>query len=665
MSGFEYRREIDGLRAIAVIPVILFHAGFGLFSGGFVGVDVFFVISGYLITSIILREQAQGSFTLLKFYERRVRRILPALSVVIFACVPLAWLWMMPSQLKDFSQSVVAVSVFASNILFWKESDYFGGTAESMPLLHTWSLAVEEQYYVVFPIFMLALLRFERRNVAAILAGIALASLALSEWGWRFYPAANFYLAPTRAWELLLGALAAFLNAEQALVERFGVVVNQWASLLGLAMIILAIIVFDTNTPFPSTFALLPAVGTVMVIAFAHSSTIVAKLLSRPAVVGIGLISYSAYLWHQPLFAFARIRSLGEVSPLVLGLLGLVALLLAYITWRFIETPFRKKQITSTRIVVTTASITFCCLVSLGLYGYLSGGGIQRFSVQERAMLDMAHHPRPEFYREGKCFLKPDQNSTEYGTECFEALTKGPGPVVVWGDSHAAALSMGIFEALGNSNNAQLTASACPPLLDYTEVSRPHCREINARAINLITGSSSPKVFLAANWINYAAIRDLRPYIRSTVKALKVAGSEVYLVGSLPRWNPSLPEMLVRDMLVNGRSLNELPEYYPSSNLDKLVVVDKMLAQVAVELNIHMVSALNEMCSEAGCRVFVDGIRGRELVAWDYAHLTPAGSLLIGRKIIESNPNRGGMSAGSRSGSRFHSDSPGIVDAVE
>ena len=227
----KYRAEIDGLRALAVVPVILFHAGFELFSGGFVGVDVFFVISGYLITTIIIEDIENNCFSFVYFYERRVRRILPALFFVMLTCIPFAWMWMVPGQMKDFSQSLVAVSLFASNLLFWKESGYFSAAAEEKPLLHTWSLAIEEQYYVLFPIFLFLAWRFGKRRVFWIIVVMAAISLILSEWGWRNKATANFYLAPTRAWEILAGSITAFV------VQKKGVQKNEIMSLLGLLAI--------------------------------------------------------------------------------------------------------------------------------------------------------------------------------------------------------------------------------------------------------------------------------------------------------------------------------------------------------------------------------------------------------------------------------------------
>ena len=337
-SSMQYRREIDGLRAVAVLPVILFHAGFRIFSGGFVGVDVFFVISGYLITGIIISELEQGRFSILRFYERRARRILPALFFMMLCCIPFAWMWMSPWKFKEFAQSLIAVSVFVSNIFFWRESGYFAAVAEEKPLLHTWSLAVEEQYYVLFPIFLILLWRFGRNPVFYSVVAIAVISLLLSEWGSQNKPTANFYLAPTRAWELLAGSICAFFQFGRE--QRS----NNLLSAFGLALILFAIFYYDENTPFPSVYALAPVVGTALIIMFGAKSTWAAKLLSMRGFVGIGLISYSAYLWHQPLFAFVRIRSIYEPEQWLMLIASVASLALAYFSWRFVEQPFRAKS---------------------------------------------------------------------------------------------------------------------------------------------------------------------------------------------------------------------------------------------------------------------------------------------------------------------------------
>jgi peptidoglycan/LPS O-acetylase OafA/YrhL len=373
-----YRREIDGLRALAVIPVILFHAGFEWFSGGYIGVDVFFVISGYLITSIIIIEKEAKTFTFTHFYERRARRILPALFFVLFICLPFAWFWLLPNELEEFGEGLVAVTLFASNILFWLKTDYFATDAEFIPLLHTWSLAVEEQFYIFFPLLLTALWALGKRWLIAIIIFIALVSLAFSEGLWRYAAEANFYLLISRAWELMIGTLIAFYlyqNPQQPQHDKLA----QIASTLGLLLILYAIFFFDKTIPFPSLYALVPTVGTAFIILFATPYTLVGKLLSLPPFVGIGLISYSAYLWHQPIFSFVRIHHLDPPSPFLLASLSVLSLTLAYLSWRFIEQPFRNKQRFNQRKIFLLAIIGSLLFISIGFWFIMSKGAMYRF----------------------------------------------------------------------------------------------------------------------------------------------------------------------------------------------------------------------------------------------------------------------------------------------
>lgn len=336
----KYRREIDGLRAVAVIPVILFHAGYEAFGGGFIGVDVFFVISGYLITSIIIGDLDAGRFSLARFYERRARRILPALFFVMLCCLPAAWFLFFPTDMQAFAKSLLAVATFSSNILFWRESGYFDTASELKPLLHTWSLAVEEQYYILFPLFLMAAWRFGRRRIVATLIVLFAASLGAAQWGAQAKPSATFYLLPTRAWELLIGALAAFHLQKKGIAT--GRALNDVLSAGGLTLIVLAVVVFDKGTPFPSLYALAPTVGTALIILFAGPGTRVRALLSMRGFVGIGLISYSLYLWHQPLLAFSRQAEMLyglEISFPIQIVPALVAL--SCFSYFFVERPFR------------------------------------------------------------------------------------------------------------------------------------------------------------------------------------------------------------------------------------------------------------------------------------------------------------------------------------
>ena len=342
-----YRPEIDGLRALAVIPVILFHAGFSSFSGGYVGVDIFFVISGYLITSIIINDLDRSKFSILNFYERRARRILPALFFVMLICIPFAWELMPPLHLKDFGQSLVAVSLFSSNLLFWTESGYFVDFAEFKPLLHTWSLAVEEQFYIFFPIFLLIFWKFHRLILISAIAILFIVSLYLAQIGSTnsnsSISSATFLFLHSRAWELMIGAGAAlYLKYFSKPCKR---IFNNVFSSIGIILIFYSIYVFDASTPFPGIYALIPTLGTLLIILFANQTTAVYSLLTMRPIIGVGLISYSAYLWHQPILAFARYQTdFHNLNNAAIIFLCILAIFFGYLSWNYVEKPFRDKK---------------------------------------------------------------------------------------------------------------------------------------------------------------------------------------------------------------------------------------------------------------------------------------------------------------------------------
>ena len=333
----KYRSDIDGLRTVAVVPVILSHAGVSAFAGGFVGVDIFFVISGFLITRILIGDLDAKKYSLLNFYERRARRIMPALLVVIAACCPFALWLLLPDFLENFGQSVVATLLFANNLLLAKTSGYWELESNFKPLLHTWSLGVEEQFYLVYPLILAALWRFGRRVQLAAIAILGIVSFALAQYGLQNFPSANFYLPTSRAWELMVGCAVAYATR----VHR---PTDQIASLAGLLAIFYSIFFFTEHTPTPSHYSAIPVLGTAAVLLFSREGTIAFRLLSLRPMVGIGLISYSAYLWHQPLFAFARIASLQPPSMWVMSGLIVLTFVLAWLSWRFIEQPFRNPK---------------------------------------------------------------------------------------------------------------------------------------------------------------------------------------------------------------------------------------------------------------------------------------------------------------------------------
>lgn len=628
-SKFVYRPEIDGLRAIAVLPVILFHAGFSLFSGGFIGVDVFFVISGYLITSIILRELEAGAFTFASFYERRARRILPALFLVMLACVPFAWMWMMPAELKTFSNTLVSVLLFASNIRLWQQAGYFDTAAELKPLLHTWSLAVEEQFYIIFPIVLLLIWRFGRKISVAAIAAAAIISLVLCEYASRNHPIFNFYWAVTRAWELLAGALCAFVSVRPHRKR------DNSLSAAGLLLILGSIFWFDNSTRFPSLNALLPVAGASLVILFASSGTIAARLLSMRALVGVGLISYSAYLWHQPLFAFARIRSVTEPSMWMMAALALLVFLLAWLTWKYVETPFRTggnhAGVTRVRLMqISTA--TAVALAGFGVAGHVTGG----FPNRVEADLHLSHERlRVNFGLNGEC-----ENKFTLSPKC---KTKERPSFLLWGDSFAMHLADMLKSANPPIEFVQMTISDCSPLIAVSHASSFRdaigCQHFNDQVFDWLQKSHDIKLVIISS--PFAAIVDgkvrdnssgansngsealLASKLRETIRLIRATGREVYVVAPPPTAGFDIGQCLLKSKLFNGE--NKACQF----EMSRLTEVTKRVYR-ALESITDMVPIVwphKWICSQALCKPEQSGV----WIYRDAGHLSHEGSAWIGR----------------------------------
>ena len=460
-----YRTEIDGLRAIAVVSVILFHAGFEFFSGGFVGVDVFFVISGYLITTIILAEMQEGKFSLIQFYERRARRILPALFFVMAVCMPFAWMWLAPQDMKDFAQSLVAVTTFSSNILFGIEGGYFDTATELKPLLHTWSLAIEEQYYVFFPLFLMLTLKVGRRWTITTLVLIAGLSLALAQSSAINSPGGAFYSLPDRGWELLIGSFVAFYLSQKKQISG-----NQLLSFLGLTLIVYSIFFFNKHTPFPSLYTLVPTIGAALIILFTSSHAVVYHLLSQKLLVGIGLISYSAYLWHQPLFVFYRHAPIVETSRTGFILLILLTFFLSYLSWRFIESPFRNKSAICRKRIFAFALSTSAIFFMIGVSGYFKDGFTSRQSAESNSVLKSVQaSPKRE-----ECHTHV--NGFDYRKPNLACVYHNSGATwATFGDSHTVELAYALANELQPKNDGvfHYSSSGCLPEFGIIEIRDP------------------------------------------------------------------------------------------------------------------------------------------------------------------------------------------------
>ena len=643
----KYRAEIDGLRALAVVPVILFHAGFELFSGGFVGVDVFFVISGYLITTILIEDLENQRFSLVNFYERRARRILPALFFVILVCIPFAWMWMLPNQMKDFSQSLVAVSLFASNVLFWTESGYFDAAAEEKPLLHTWSLAVEEQYYVLFPIFLFLAWRYGKNRVFWMIVAMASISLLLSEWGWRNKATANFYLAPTRAWELFAGSIAAFI------VQKKGVQKNDMLALIGLAAIIFSIFFYDETTPFPSVYALVPVLGVVLLVLYASKETFAAKLLSTKVFVGIGLISYSAYLWHQPLFAFARMRLLEHLSISLMVSLSVLSFALAYMSWRFVEKPFRQKTNVSRKSIFIFSLVGLLFFIFIGYLGVTNKGYRDRFNIADTVYTSLTRSERQH-----ACFGKDIIQQTNWF--CDIGSKAAQQDIFVFGDSHSLSFLPAIDDALTQINKGGLFVgtSGCTPFLGIhslrSDQLENNCNELNKRVFNYVEENTVDTLILVARWtyytdggyegdnFSYIGIQETDKRTRElsqlafehglheTLSAYKEIGVNVIVIPQIPQQKLHPLDIYSANSL-NGRSLTE-----GSVPRSQHLLLQSYVASLFEREGVTLFDFTDTLCDEFYCRVGTDNTS----FYYDDDHLSLSGSSLLVNPLVDFLSNQ-------------------------
>lgn len=501
---FTYRPDIDGLRAVAVMAVLLFHGGVTSISGGYVGVDVFFVISGYLITSIITSKIDKGTFSLIDFWERRVRRIIPPLMVVALFALVGSWFLLFPDDYRDFSESLFAITVFASNFLFFTEAGYFAGPGELKPLLHTWSLAIEEQFYLLFPFLMMALAGSRARFRVLVIGVLAIISLLLSHQMVKSAPEAAFFLLPARAWELSIGALLVFIRLNNAPGW-----LREVLSLSGLAMIVYTCLVYTKETRFPGVSALLPCIGTGLII-FSQSpdhKTWCYKMLALKPVVFVGLLSYSLYLWHWPLMVFARYHSTGE-ELMLLNVAAMVAsFLLAYFSWRFVEGPIRRGEVFKTRKSVFVAAFAAAVVcIGIGLAGHLTNGFPSRIDSQVLSV-----YSGHEYYnkRRGECLnphymnFNPERVCTLGDPESQEK----PAFIAV-GDSHSNSMMPLLDQLSGQKKVPGMFAgyNGCPPILGvyrYDTGDLHNCDAFNRAVIERVRNDNIDNVLLLGRWAFY------------------------------------------------------------------------------------------------------------------------------------------------------------------
>lgn len=540
----QYRPEIDGVRAIAVGGVILFHAAPALLPGGFLGVDVFFVLSGFLITGILAHEVAQGQFSYRHFLLRRARRILPALFFMLTLCVPVAWMLMLPEELERFGRSLGATLAFASNIFMWREAGYFAPDAHFLPLLHTWSLAVEEQFYLLYPVLFVALSLWAARLRGVILFAGALVSLALAEFLVLARPDAAFYLMPTRGWELLVGACVALWMRHN---PKPHCPLCGW---IGLGLVLGSFWGLSEAVPMPSLWALFPVIGTALILLFAEDGRGVGRVLAARPMVGLGLISYAAYLWHQPVFVFARLADDGPLGGGAIVVLILLSFTFAALSWRFIEEPARRKMATGRLLLVLGGGV--CLLGGVAALFVLRAGMPERLPGAASQLLAQARQVDPRIARCAAMVSDFAPMPDPLRPECRFGPAGGR-PIALIGDSHAEALATGLLPALIARGIPVIFAAypGCPPFAGYRKAGFA-CETIPARLRTALEQAGVRQVVLA---VRSTPLTHARPFDNGLGGAERTPfrpvrfdagldGAQVILNG-LARWREEFDVLMV------------------------------------------------------------------------------------------------------------------------
>jgi peptidoglycan/LPS O-acetylase OafA/YrhL len=616
-----YRRDIDGLRAVAVVPVMLFHYGVRGFPGGFLGVDIFFVISGFLLTQIIDAEINAGRFSIARFYERRVRRIFPALFCMLAAMLAIGYVLYLPPEFVELGRSLVATTLFVSNFFFLANSNYFGPAAGHEPLIHTWSLAVEEQFYVVLPLALLWLRRHGRGVTRNVLVAAALLSLATDAFLVLAQPSAAFYLPVSRVWELLCGSLAA--------LGVFPVVANDRARQLlaafGLALVAAAVACAPEDGAAPFPLALIPVAGAVLLILTGSGGSLIGRLLAHPLPAYVGRISYSLYLWHWPVWIVYLLAVRARPNLPDKEIAVVVSLVLAACSTRFIERPFRLSARTDTGPpvrVLAAAGGMMTVSVAVGLTLVLTHGLASRFAPRVRDLASYLAFESPAAFRGGTCFLDPVEMG-DRGRLADACLVLDPKRrnYLILGDSHAAHLWSGLAHVYPDIHFLQATVASCEPLLDVPAWPPPasrSCRDLVA----FMYQSYLPSHHLAGIIVSGRWHTEQLAALHASMLVLHRYQSNVAVVGPMVEYLEPLPRILALSEL-RGR-----PDLARQQRDPAMFALDERVRRAVAGTGVGYVSMMTNMCTPTDCRTLTDaGVP----MQYDYAHLTPQGSAQVAR----------------------------------
>lgn len=650
----DYRPDLEGLRGVAVLSVFAVHSLPHAIGGGFVGVDVFFVLSGYLIASITLAELSAGRFSVLDFYSRRVRRLAPALLTVLVACLFFGALVAYPKESREIGKHVAGGAASVSNLVLWREGGYFDVASEMKPLLHLWSLGIEEQFYLLWP--LLAPWLFRRQPQAwRWVAAVMVASFVLNVYMVVEKPKGTFFLPPTRFWEILVGVLLAFwtcgpsggpLSVIRHSLHPSSLLYRRLPDVLaagGVVLLLMAVWLIDKTSHFPGSWALLPTTATFLLIAAGTGAWINRTILVHPVIRFYGRISYPLYLWHWPLLTLPHLIDV-PLSPGRHVLILCASVVLATLTFYFVEHPFRWGRLVrhGPRVLVAGLLLTG----GAGLALMASNGLLARYANEVQPIALMQIQTDYEAYRVERCFLRSEQSAEAFSAECVPRNIQHQGLQLLWGDSHAAALYPGLRSAEQGAADAvdaastsvagvaQFTAAACPPLLGVSVHENRHCAAINDSVLKQVETLRPPTVVLAAYWSRYDksyANSPLATALARTVQALHARGvAQVIVVGALPQW-PVAPPNLLLGAWTRDRAM---PERSPAPVTSAAMAMDRVLRDAAESAGAQFISPLQLLCNGQGCRLSVQEQGQTHAIAFDETHLTAAGSRWLWAQAI-------------------------------
>jgi peptidoglycan/LPS O-acetylase OafA/YrhL len=633
----KYRPDIDGLRAIAVLSVVLFHAFPSNIRGGFIGVDIFFAISGYLISKIIFENLDRGTFSFADFYQRRIRRIFPSLIVTLLAAAVIAAIVLDVVTLRQFGRDMSAAAAFLSNFVLWHQSGYFDDSATAKPLLHLWSLAIEEQFYIVWPLLLWVIWRLRPAFRLSLIVGLAVASFAWNVFESGRNPVADFYSPATRFFELMIGALLAYSMKNRK--EPTSPLYSNCLSWGGTAAIAAGLVLIDHDSIFPGWWALLPTVGATLLMGASASAFVNRIVLANRVLVWFGLISYPLYLWHWILLTFARIQNYDDRLPRDLRwaiVLGSVAL--AWLTYRLVEKPLRFEP--HGRMKAYALAIAMVLMFAGGVGTSVFTPRLtptQAKLVQQLAGVASLKDHVAAMYGDRLCFKYEIDQTADFFTENGCTTVRNPARPTVFliGDSFSASFSLGLrplFEAR-DINFLQVSTGWCEPTSD--EKKNKVCHDINAMVQERIGAIKPDLVIFNANWI----VASHRPYYRGSdyfatlseyLRMVRDRGArEIIVVGQAPTWRKALPDLLIRDFVVRGEPI---PQRTTQGLVPESLAIDTEMASLRYPDGTSYLSIAKVLCNEAGCLTATSEDLENDLTAWDYGHLTPS----VARHVAEA-----------------------------